>query len=56
MLLLATGAGLAVASLYYSRPMLGVLGADVGASNRAVGRGYTFGLLFQQLSALGAGW
>ena len=35
--LLATGAGLAVASLYYSQPMLGVLGASIGASDRAVG-------------------
>ncbi|RYZ01106.1 MAG: MFS transporter, partial [Comamonadaceae bacterium] len=33
-LLLATGAGLAVATLYYSQPMLGVLGADIGASAR----------------------
>lgn len=36
-LLLATAAGLSVASLYYSQPMLGVLGADIGASDRAVG-------------------
>ena len=29
-LLLASGAGLAVASLYYSQPMLGVLADDIG--------------------------
>jgi len=52
-LLLATGAGLAVASLYYSQPMLGVLGADIAASTRAVGLvptltqlGYALGILF----------
>ena len=52
-LLLATGAGLAVAALYYSQPMLGVLGADIGASGRAVGfvptltqLGYALGILF----------
>jgi predicted MFS family arabinose efflux permease len=51
-LLLATGAGLAVASIYYSQPMLGVLGADIGASGRAVGfmptltqLGYALGIL-----------
>ena len=51
-LLLATGAGLGVASLYYAQPMLGVLGADIGASTRAVGfiptltqLGYALGLL-----------
>lgn len=51
-LLLATGAGLAVASIYYSQPMLGVLGADIGASTRAVGfmptltqLGYALGIL-----------
>ncbi|MGK6310468.1 MFS transporter [Variovorax sp. DT-64] len=37
LLLLATMAGLAVASLYYSQPMLGVLGAEIGASDRAIG-------------------
>lgn len=36
-LLLAVGAGLAVASLYYSQPMLGELAADIGASAQAVG-------------------
>ena len=52
-LLLATGAGLAVASLYYSQPMLGVLGADIGASARTIGfvptltqLGYALGILF----------
>ncbi|RYY91345.1 MAG: MFS transporter [Comamonadaceae bacterium] len=51
-LLLATGAGLAVATLYYSQPMLGVLGADIGASARTVGfiptltqLGYALGIL-----------
>ena len=51
-LLLATGAGLAVAALYYSQPMLGVLGTDIGASARAVGfvptltqLGYALGIL-----------
>lgn len=51
-LLLAAGAGLAVASLYYSQPMLGVLGADIGASDQAVGfvptltqLGYAMGIL-----------
>lgn len=51
-LLLATGAGLAVASLYYSQPMLGVLGADIGAGDRAIGLvptltqlGYALGIL-----------
>lgn len=50
--LLATGAGLAVASLYYSQPMLGVLGASIGTSDRAVGLvptltqlGYALGIL-----------
>ena len=36
-LLLSTGAGLSVASIYYSQPMLGVLGADIGASGKVVG-------------------
>jgi predicted MFS family arabinose efflux permease len=51
-LLLAAAAGLAVASIYYSQPMLGVLGADIGASDRAVGfvptltqLGYALGIL-----------
>jgi len=51
-LLLATGAGLSVASLYYAQPMLGVLGADIGASARSVGSiptltqlGYALGIL-----------
>ena len=52
-LLLATGAGLAVAALYYSQPMLGVLGDGIGAASRAVGfvptltqLGYALGILF----------
>src|SRR3954451_6502068 len=51
-LLLAAGAGLSVASLYYSQPMLSVLGDDIGASPRAVGwvptvtqLGYALGIL-----------
>jgi predicted MFS family arabinose efflux permease len=51
-LLLATGAGLAAASLYYSQPMLSLLGASLHASGRAVGwvpaltqLGYALGLL-----------
>lgn len=36
-LLLATGGGLAVASLSCSQPMRSVLGADIGASTRAIG-------------------
>nr|WP_308789507.1 MFS transporter [Polyangium mundeleinium] len=52
MLLLATGAGLSVASLYYSQPMLGVLGSDLQAGDRLVGLvptmtqlGYALGIL-----------
>lgn len=51
-MLLASGAGLAVAALYYSQPMLGILGADLGVSNSAVGwmptltqLGYALGIL-----------
>lgn len=51
-LLLASGAGLAVASLYYSQPILGVLAADMGATQREVGwlptltqLGYALGIL-----------
>lgn len=51
-LLLAASAGFGVAALYYSQPMLGVLGPDIGASARAVGfvptltqLGYAFGIL-----------
>lgn len=50
--LLASGAGFAVASLYYSQPMLGLLGADLHASDRAIGLvptltqlGYALGIL-----------
>jgi len=52
-LLLATGAGLAVASLYYAQPLLGTLGADMGASAREIGlvptltqAGYALGIFF----------
>lgn len=52
-LLLASGAGLAVAALYYSQPMLGVLGTDMQASTQEVGLlptltqlGYALGILF----------
>jgi predicted MFS family arabinose efflux permease len=51
--LLAAGAGLSVAALYYSQPMLGELGADIGASARQVGLvptltqlGYAAGIFF----------
>ncbi|GGY03089.1 MFS transporter [Paludibacterium paludis] len=51
-LLLASGTGFSVACLYYSQPMLGVLGPDIGASGRAVGLvptltqlGYALGIL-----------
>jgi predicted MFS family arabinose efflux permease len=51
-LLLAASAGLSVASLYYSQPMLGVMGANIGASATAVGfvptltqLGYALGIL-----------
>lgn len=51
-LLLATAAGLGVAPLYYSQPMLGILETDLGASARAVGMapmltqlGYALGIL-----------
>jgi predicted MFS family arabinose efflux permease len=51
--LLAGGAGLAAATLYYSQPLLGVLAADIGASGAAIGwvptitqLGYAAGLLF----------
>ncbi|SFD52436.1 MFS transporter [Paracidovorax konjaci] len=51
-LLLATTAGVSVASLYYSQPMLGVLGPDIHAAERTVGfvptltqLGYALGIL-----------
>jgi len=51
-LLLASGAGLSVASLYYSQPMLGILAADIGVSNLDAGfiptltqLGYALGIL-----------
>jgi predicted MFS family arabinose efflux permease len=52
-LLRACGAGLAVAALYYSQPMLGVLAVDMNASTQSVGLlptltqlGYALGILF----------
>ncbi|WP_043644664.1 MFS transporter [Fundidesulfovibrio putealis] len=49
---LAAGAGLSVATLYYSQPLLGVLGGDIGASGHMVGWvptmtqiGYALGIL-----------
>ncbi|WP_308809580.1 MFS transporter [Archangium lansingense] len=52
LLLLAASAGLSVASLYYSQPMLGVMGGNLGASDTAVGfvptltqLGYALGIL-----------
>lgn len=51
-LLMAAGAGLSVASLYYSQPMLGVLAGDIGTSGQAAGMvptltqlGYALGIL-----------
>ncbi|WP_085316703.1 MFS transporter [Derxia lacustris] len=51
-LLLASGAGLAVASLYYSQPILADLARDLGASPRQIGAvpmltqlGYALGIL-----------
>lgn len=51
-LLLATGAGLAVASLYYNQPMLAILASAVGIDQRAIGfvptltqLGYALGIL-----------
>ena len=52
LLLLAAGTGLAVASLYYAQPMLGILGSDIGASDSEIGMvpmltqlGYALGIL-----------
>lgn len=60
-LLLATGAGVAAAALYYSQPMLGALGTDLGATDQAIGwvptltqLGYAAGLLL--LAPLGDRW
>ena len=57
-LLMAAGAGLSVASLYYNQPMLGLLGADLHAETGMVGLvptltqlGYALGILL--LSPLG---
>lgn len=51
-MLLAAAAGLAVATIYYVQPMLGILGADLHASAREIGLvptanqlGYAFGIL-----------
>lgn len=51
-LLLAIGAGMSVASLYYSQPMLGVLADDLGATSQLAGwvptlnqLGYALGIL-----------
>ncbi|MBN8227761.1 MFS transporter [Corallococcus macrosporus] len=51
-LLLAASAGLSVASIYYSQPMLGVMAGSIGASDTAVGLvpmltqlGYALGIL-----------
>lgn len=50
--LLALGAGLGAASIYYCQPLLGILGADMHASDQALGwiptltqLGYAFGIL-----------
>ena len=50
--LMASGAGLGAAALYYSQPMLGVLAGEMGATPRAIGwvptltqLGYALGLL-----------
>ncbi|TDS90352.1 putative MFS family arabinose efflux permease [Rahnella sp. BIGb0236] len=50
---LAAGAGLSVASIYYSQPMLGIMGGNLKASTTSVGliptltqAGYALGILF----------
>ena len=50
---LAAGAGLSVASIYYSQPMLGIMGSNLHASTTSVGliptltqAGYALGILF----------
>lgn len=52
-LLLALSVGLTAATLYYAQPILGVLAADLGASERTIGLvptatllGYALGILF----------
>lgn len=50
--LLAAGAGLSVASLYYSQPMLGVMRATLSASDTAVGLVPTLTLLGYALGIL----
>lgn len=53
LLLMACGAGMSVASLYYNQPMLGIMGADLHLPDRAMGLvptltqlGYALGILF----------
>ena len=54
--LLACGAGLGVASIYYNQPMLGALAADFSASPTEIGRIPTLTQLGQcERSALAAG-
>ncbi|CAJ1000060.1 hypothetical protein SODG_005576 [Sodalis praecaptivus] len=52
-MIMAAGAGLSVASIYYSQPMLGILGADMQAGADTIGlvptltqMGYALGILF----------
>ncbi len=52
-MIMAPGAGLSVASIYYSQPMLGILGADMQAGADTIGlvptltqMGYALGILF----------
>lgn len=52
-MIMAAGAGLSVASIYYSQPMLGILGADMQAGPDTIGlvptltqMGYALGILF----------
>ena len=52
-LIMATATGLGVACLYYAQPLLGVLTADMGLSEQAVGYiptltqlGYALGIIF----------
>lgn len=46
-MIMAAGAGLSVASIYYSQPMLGILGADtIGLVPTLTQMGYALGILF----------